>query len=227
MHLRMGTTCVVLLASAWAAGALQVRGGSLGRREASLRLAAAAAGAGGVLPALADVPLPEYDEEGRPINLKGYSEETLFREVRTGPASVRVLAAWKQADDGVWIDPTLGSATNRIEMRAMETQRSSTADLGRPEKLDLVKELNLEPDLVRADLVAAAVRSADGISFYDFDLALPAKKCAADLATACLPQLVVLLSCGVREGKLHVMRVDADPGQWKRSGRALRLLRDL
>jgi hypothetical protein len=45
------------------------------------------------------------------------------------------------------------------------------------------------------------------------------------MATACLPNKVILLSCGVRAGQLHVVRVDASPDQWKRAGTALRLLR--
>ena len=64
--------------------------------------------------------------------------------------------------------------------------------------------LQLEEDWKRADLVAAAVRKADGITFYDFDLALSPLKCDTQMATACLPSKILLLSCGVRDGKIHV-----------------------
>lgn len=230
-HRGSATLATLLLASA--AGALRVPSvaTSIGRREAALQLAAAVAVGtigGAVQPAFADVSdmIVEYDEEGRIIDNKGYTDVTGFVEIRNGPASVQRLAAWKVAENGGWVDPTLGSATDKIEMRTIDTTKATIKDLGKPEYLDYVKVLELEPDLKRADLVAAAVRpQADGILFYDFDLALPAKKCTADLATACLPSLVVLISCGVRDGKIHVMRTDADPAQWKRSGRALRLLR--
>ena len=145
--------------------------------------------------------------------------------MRNGDASVQILAGWQKQDDGSYDDPTLGKATSNVLISASETTLLDTAALGRPENLDLVRALGLEPGLVRADLVAAAIRKVDGIQFYDFDLALPARTCDAELATACLPSLVVLLSCGIRAGKLHVVRVDATADQWKRAGTALRLLR--
>ena len=61
--------------------------------------------------------------------------------------------------------------------------------------------------------------------YYDFDLALAPRKCGFEFATACLPDLVILLSCCVREGFLHVFRIDAGLADWKRGGTALRLLR--
>ena len=226
----MVPTVARLLFCVVAAHALEVTPATIGRRGALRLLGAAAATGGAPLLARADVgfganQLPGYDEEGRLIQANGYSEETAFRKVKAGVASVDVLGAWRELPNGGWEDPTLGSATNAIEMRAKATSKESTKDLGKPEYLDYVKTLELEEDLRRADLVAAAVRKADGITFYDFDLALPAVKCDAELATACLPNKVILLSCGVRDGQLHVMRVEADPGQWKRCGRALRELR--
>jgi len=73
--------------------------------------------------------------------------------------------------------------------------------------------------------VAAARRTADGVVFYDYDLALPATKCDDTLAAACLPSLVVLLSACVRDRQLHVLRVDASPDEWRRAGKALKALR--
>ena len=85
--------------------------------------------------------------------------------------------------------------------------------------------LGLEKDLERADMVAAAKRKSNGITFYDYDLALSPKTCGQEMATACLPEKVILLSCGVSGEQLHVIRVDASAAQWKRAGTALRLLR--
>ena len=61
--------------------------------------------------------------------------------------------------------------------------------------------------------------------YYDFDLALPATNCVPELATACLPSKVVLLSCVVRAGQLHVLQVSASADEWRRAGKALRNLR--
>lgn len=171
--------------------------------------------------------LPEYDEDGKLIVKNGYKEETGFRTVKSGAASVQVLGPWKDRADGGFDDPVLGQAAERFEMSALDaTGRTTVTDLGKPERLNLVTTLGLEAELKRADLVAAAVRkTGDGITFYDFDLALPALNCVPELATACLPSRVILLSLGVRDGKLYVMRVDALADQWRRSGAALRLLR--
>jgi hypothetical protein len=172
------------------------------------------------------VDLPEYDEEGKLVNNKGYSEETQFRTIKQGAASIQMLAAWRARDDGSYDDPTTGSAMAGFAMKATPTLLADTAALGRPENLDVVKAFELDPDFKRADLVAAAVRkTSQGITFYDFDLALPAKQCDAQMATVCLPERVVLLSCGICDGQLHTVRADATASQWKNAGRALRLLR--
>ena len=177
------------------------------------------------LPAHADVAsqILKFDGDGKLLD--DYSGETQFRTLRQGAASLQILAAWKLREDGSYEDPTLGSAATDVVMRTIVTDRPETAALGRPEQIDLVRTLELEPELVRADLVAAAVRKSDGVTFYDFDLALSPSKCDTEMATACLPNKVILLSCGVRAGQLHVVRVDASPDQWKRAGTALRLLR--
>ena len=178
-----------------------------------------------VAPAIADVAsqVLQYDSEGRLLD--NYSEQTQFRTLRSGRSSVRVLAAWSAREDGSYDDPTLGPVTAGIAMSSTKTAAQNTAALGRPERLDLMRTFGLESELERADLVAAAIRTEGGVTFYDFDLALPAKTCIAELATACLPTRVILLSCGVCDGELYTARIDATADQWKRGGSALRLLR--
>ena len=198
----------------------------------SLSSTAAAASAYGIAPAVfADAPggiMPTFDADGKLVESQGYSEETIFRTLRNAETggSVKMLDAWKATDGGGFTDPVLGTATDLLQMTSAPTSQPTTADLGKPERIKLVETFGLEKELLRADLVAAAVRrTPDGLTFYDFDLALPAKKCDFELATACLPTKVVLLSCGVKAGALHLMRVDADAAQWKRNGRELRNLR--
>jgi hypothetical protein len=161
-----------------------------------------------------EVVVPKFDENGALIDGNGYSDVTEYREVASGGASVQVLKNWVPTDGGGLRDPVIGTVASQLSLRSAPTALASIADLGRPEQLSLVSALNLEQELVRADLVAAAKRITDGVIFYDFDLALPAAKCDGTMATACLPSLVVLLSAAVRDGNLHVFRVDAGPEEW-------------
>lgn len=168
---------------------------------------------------------PVYDDEGRIVDGKGYDEQARTRTLANGKASVQILSGWKQGPDGGWVDPVTGSASPPLQFTAEPSTLASITDAGKPERISLVKALGLEKELERADMVAAAVRKVDGITFYDYDLALPATNCVAELATACLPSKVVLLSCGVRDSTLHVLRIDVSPDQWRRAGRAVKELR--
>lgn len=172
-----------------------------------------------------NVALPEYDSEGRMVNIKGYEETTTTRSVASGKASVKVLKQWVQSSDGAWSDPVTGSTASSISFTSNPSSFSSITDAGKPERLSLVSALGLPSELVKADMVAAAVRKVDGVTYYDYDLALPAEKCLADLATACLPTKVVLISCGVRAGLLHVFQLEATPEQWRRAGTSVKDLR--
>ena len=210
-----------------AAALLPHAGDRLSRRSALLSGTAALVAARSAVPARA-VELPTYDEEGRVVNTAGYSEDTGFRFVsgKEDPAaSARLLGNWKWEPSGELIDPVQGSTATVLQFSATASELKGIADLGRPENVRLVPALALEVELERADMVAAAKRIVDGVTFYEYDLALSPPKCGQEMATACLPNKVVLLSCSVRDGKLHVLRVDADPVQWKRAGAALRLLR--
>jgi len=170
--------------------------------------------------------LPQYDADGKMTFGNGYSEETQFRtHAGDDGASVRMLGAWNQRSDGGWTDPVLGSSATSVRMRSQPTGLESTAKLGRPERVALVPALGLEKELERADPVAAAIRKVEGGEYYDFDLALPARNCDQELATACLPVKVILLSCTVTAGKLHVLQVEASPSEWRNAGKALKDLR--
>jgi hypothetical protein len=172
-----------------------------------------------------DATLPVFDEDGSIIDDSGYSTKVLKTTVRQGAASVQVLKAWEKLPDGGLKDPVTGTTAKSISFVAHQTDFGSIADAGKPENVKLVRTLGLEAELERADLVAAAKRTDSGVLYYEFDLALPAKVCSAELATTCLPSLVVLLAACVRDGQLHVLRIDAMPDQWRRAGSALKALR--
>ena len=202
-------------------------GDRLSRRSALLGGAAALTVTLPDSPARA-IELPTYDEEGRVINKAGYEEETGFRLVSgkdDAASSVQLLSAWKWEPSGELIDPVQGSTATLLQFSAKVSELQAIKDLGKPENVNVVKALGLEKDLERADMVAAAKRTVDGVLFYEYDLALSPLQCDREMATACLPIKVILLSMCVRDGKLHLVRLDADPVQWKRAGTALRLLR--
>ena len=160
------------------------------------------------------VVVPQFDENGALVDGNGYSEEIQYRAVSADGASVQVIKSWVGTEGGGLKDPVTGTTASQLVLKSLPTKLNSIADLGRPEQVPLIKAFELEADLEKADLVAAAKRTVDGILFYDFDLALPATKCDATMATACLPQLVVLLSAAVFGGKLHIVRLDANPEEW-------------
>eukprot|EP00308_Calcidiscus_leptoporus_P009979 CAMPEP_0119357086 /NCGR_PEP_ID=MMETSP1334-20130426/5544_1 /TAXON_ID=127549 /ORGANISM="Calcidiscus leptoporus, Strain RCC1130" /LENGTH=255 /DNA_ID=CAMNT_0007371261 /DNA_START=6 /DNA_END=773 /DNA_ORIENTATION=+ len=167
--------------------------------------------------------LPQFDAEGK--LLTAYDEETDFQVIRSGAASVRILSGWTQGADSSLADPVMGAAASRLAFSKTPTSLANISELGRAEQVQVTSAFGLDSELVRADMVAASKRLADGVLYYEYDLALPAKECVPELATACLPQQVTLLSCCVRDKVLHVLQVDISPSQWRRAGQALKNLR--
>ena len=204
---------------------------STSRRQALLHAAGAAS--------LCFVPAPpcladatgkgvlQFDEEGKLIEGQGVQEETSFRTVHAGAANAQLLDEWRWASpgDGSLSDPLSGQLALTLQFAALPTTAASITDLGKPENLPVVRALGLDPELERADMVAAALRTSGGTTFYEYDLALPATKCDAEMATVCLPSKIVLLSSCVRDATLHVIRVEADIRQWKLAGKALKRIR--
>jgi hypothetical protein len=178
-------------------------------------------GSGGLVDS---VSLPQFGEDGSLLD-GAAQQDAAFVRLSEAKASVQRPASWVATPDGGLSDPVIGSVASSLRFSARPTQLRSIADAGRPEELELVSALGLEAGLARSDLIAAARREADGIVYYEFDLALPAAKCSAELAGACLPTLVVLLGVAVRDGQLHLVRIDASPAEWRRAGRALKALR--
>ena len=142
-------------------------GDRLSRRSALLGGAAALTVTLPDSPARA-IELPTYDEEGRVINKAGYEEETGFRSVSgkdDAASSVQLLSAWKWEPSGELIDPVQGSTATLLQFSAKASELQAIKDLGKPENVNVVKALGLEKDLERADMVAAAKRTVDGVLF--------------------------------------------------------------
>jgi len=161
-----------------------------------------------------------------------------MRTIEQGAARYTVPGIWAEpvaplagSQPGPWMDSVNGPVADRIEVSATPTNLISLDDLGEISRVPLSK-LGFD-GLERADLVAAVRRqgSGDGVSaspYFDYDLALSPATCERDqeiVSGSCLPTRVVLLSCTVRSGKLHALRVDASPAQWRKAGTTLRDVR--
>ena len=149
----------------------------VGTRRAVLQTASLAAAGQAVFlqPALASaeppsespgVVLPTFDADGKLVQANGYSEETAFRTVTAGVTSYTMLGKWVDRPDGGFNDPLLGKVATSLVITEQETSAKTIVDLGKPEQLPLVPTLRLDADLERADLVAAAVRKADGLGDF-------------------------------------------------------------
>jgi hypothetical protein len=163
-----------------------------------------------------------------------------FRTIGSDSCSYRVPSVWQaptlQAPSGApgpWVDTVNGPVAEFISATTASTSLKSLDELG---DISLVKLSKLGfDDLARADLVAAVRRQGgdgagkDGTPYFDYDLALSPATCERDqmiLPGSCLPTRVVLLSCSVRDGTLHTLRIDVNPSQWRLAGTTLRNVRN-
>lgn len=157
-----------------------------------------------------------------------------FRTIGSGACSYRVPGIWREPTaSGPWVDIVNGPVAETIVATTASTELKSLDDLG---DISLVKLSALGfDDLARADLVAAVRRQGgdsageSGTPYFDYDLALSPATCEREqmiVPGSCLPTRVVLLSCSVREGKLHTLRIDVSPSQWRLAGTTLRNVRN-
>ena len=159
-----------------------------------------------------------------------------FRTIGANACSYRVPGVWQaptlDGGSGPWLDTVNGPVAESIVATTTSTELASLDDLG---DIALVKLSKLGfDDLARADLVAAVRRQGDdsagkgGTPYFDYDLALSPATCEREqmiIPGSCLPTRVVLLSCSVRDGKLHTLRIDVSPSQWRLAGTTLRNVR--
>lgn len=153
-----------------------------------------------------------------------------------GACSYSVPGVWRppalEGGGGPWVDTVNGPVAESIVATTTSTELASLDDLG---DIALVKLSKLGfDDLARADLVAAVRRQGGdsagkgGTPYFDYDLALSPATCEREqmiVPGSCLPTRVVLLSCSVRDGKLHTLRIDVSPSQWRLAGTTLRNVR--
>ena len=132
--------------------------------------------------------------------------------------------------DGL-LDPVNGTVAQRLFFTKTENvDVDSVEELGKPENLQVYKQLYLEgvnDTFKRSDMLGASSRTAsNGIKYYDYELVAspPPKSCPS--AVGCLyPEHIYLISSCVKDKKMFVMVIDATPELWRQSGASLKKLR--
>ena len=132
--------------------------------------------------------------------------------------------------DGL-LDPVNGTVAQRVFFTKTENvDVDSVEELGKPENLQVYKQLYLEgvnDTFKRSDMLGASSRTdSNGITYYDYELVAspPPKSCPS--AVGCLyPEHIYLISSCVKDKKMFVMVIDATPELWRQSGASLKKLR--
>ena len=118
--------------------------------------------------------------------------------------------------DGL-LDPVNGTVAQRVFFTKTENvDVDSVEELGKPENLQVYKQLYLEgvnDTFKRSDMLGASSRTdSNGIKYYDYELVAspPPKSCPS--AVGCLyPEHIYLISSCVKDKKMFVMVIDATP----------------
>ena len=132
--------------------------------------------------------------------------------------------------DGL-LDPVNGTVAQRVFFTKTENvDVDSVEELGKPENLQVYKQLYLEgvnDTFKRSDMLGASSRTdSNGMKYYDYELVAspPPKSCPS--AVGCLyPEHIYLISSCVKDKKMFVMVIDATPELWRQSGASLKKLR--
>ena len=132
--------------------------------------------------------------------------------------------------DGL-LDPVNGTVAQRVFFTKTENvDVDSVEELGKPENLQVYKQLYLEgvnDTFKRSDMLGASSRiDSNGITYYEYELVAspPPKSCPS--AVGCLyPEHIYLISSCVKDKKMFVMVIDATPELWRQSGASLKKLR--
>jgi hypothetical protein len=132
--------------------------------------------------------------------------------------------------DGLF-DPVNGTVAQRVFFTKTENvDVDSVEELGKPENLQVYKQLYLEGvngTFKRSDMLGASSRTdSNGIKYYEYELVAspPPKSCPS--AVGCLyPEHIYLISSCVKDEKMFVMVIDVTPELWRQSGASLKKLR--
>eukprot|EP00587_Corethron_hystrix_P008017 CAMPEP_0113313824 /NCGR_PEP_ID=MMETSP0010_2-20120614/10101_1 /TAXON_ID=216773 ORGANISM="Corethron hystrix, Strain 308" /NCGR_SAMPLE_ID=MMETSP0010_2 /ASSEMBLY_ACC=CAM_ASM_000155 /LENGTH=336 /DNA_ID=CAMNT_0000169929 /DNA_START=83 /DNA_END=1093 /DNA_ORIENTATION=+ /assembly_acc=CAM_ASM_000155 len=189
-------------------------------------------------PALADADLSGlYDEDGRPLDSSLTSSTVSIAVPFTSAGTIShydIPSRWKMPG---YIDVSLdGSEETFVACDGMEVFVSSSGNnaelvkrLEKAGKIGVAVALGLEGAYKDADVVGAKKRKGeeDGMTYYDFDLAIAPKNCAErdpnNLGLGFCPyESIALLSAVAFSNQMYIFRTVCGPAQWKRSNSDLK-----
>ena len=106
--------------------------------------------------------------------------------------------------------------------------RATTIGVAKALGIQTLPEYN--PSILKADLISGRRSNRDGITYYEYDLAVAPASCASgskeDLGLGFCPyDSIVLLSAAVVDGRMYGIMVECDRDEWKKGNADLKRVR--
>ena len=106
--------------------------------------------------------------------------------------------------------------------------KASTIGVAKALGIETLPEYN--PSILKADLISGRRANRDGITYYEYDLAVAPASCASgskeDLGLGFCPyDSIVLLSAAVVDGRMYGIMVECDRDEWKKGNADLKRVR--
>ena len=106
--------------------------------------------------------------------------------------------------------------------------KASTIGVAKALGIETLPEYN--PSILKADLISGRRTNRDGITYYEYDLAVAPASCASgskeDLGLGFCPyDSIVLLSAAVVDGRMYGIMVECDRDEWKKGNADLKRVR--
>ena len=144
-----------------------------------------------------------------------------------------------------WGDASTGYLDKSEGVNAKSADRISVFQLAGPAEvktldkattIGVAKALGIQtlpeynPSILKADLISGRRSNRDGITYYEYDLAVAPASCASgskeDLGLGFCPyDSIVLLSAAVVDGRMYGIMVECDRDEWKKGNADLKRVR--
>ena len=144
-----------------------------------------------------------------------------------------------------WGDASTGYLDKSEGVNAKSAERITTFQLAGPAEvktldkastIGVAKALGIQtlpeynPSILKADLISGRRSNRDGITYYEYDLAVAPASCASgskeDLGLGFCPyDSIVLLSAAVVDGRMYGIMVECDRDEWKKGNADLKRVR--
>ena len=126
-------------------------------------------------------------------------------------------------------DPVNGKVASKLLFKKIDNVSLDSIEelAGKPEDIEVARQLYLNDSFQRSDMLGAAKRTGEnGVIYYDFEFVVspPAKSCPS--ALGCLyPEHIYLVSVCVANKSMFEMVIDANPELWRVAGSSLKNVR--